>query len=154
MGGLLLGCAVHGLGAAPGIAGTAEVIDGDSLRLQGVELRLWGIDAPEYRQTCWRGSRRWSCGKAAARALRQRLRGHSLECVVLTRDRHGRAVVRCEIEGRSINAWMVEHGWALDYRRYSQGHYQAEQDSARSSRRGLWSSQFQHPEAWRRAHPR
>ena len=32
------------------IIGSAEVIDGDSLRVGGRELRLEGIDAPEYRQ--------------------------------------------------------------------------------------------------------
>ena len=31
---------------------TAHVIDGDSIQVAGTEVRLWGIDAPEWTQTC------------------------------------------------------------------------------------------------------
>jgi endonuclease YncB( thermonuclease family) len=38
-------------------AGTARVIDGDTLDLAGTRIRLFGIDAPEGGQTCRIGRR-------------------------------------------------------------------------------------------------
>ena len=34
------------------LAGTARVIDGDTIEVAGTRVRLWGIDAPEHDQTC------------------------------------------------------------------------------------------------------
>jgi hypothetical protein len=34
------------------LAGTARVIDGDTLSIADTRIRLWGIDAPERDQTC------------------------------------------------------------------------------------------------------
>ena len=36
------------------IAGTAQIVDGDTLELQGERIRILYIDAPESRQTCMR----------------------------------------------------------------------------------------------------
>ena len=39
--------------AAPApLVGVASVIDGDTLEIRGVRVRLYGIDAPEFSQTC------------------------------------------------------------------------------------------------------
>lgn len=136
------------------IRGAAKVVDGDSLEVAGARIRLWGIDAPEYTQTCTREQRPWKCGKAATRALRQRLSGETVSCVAIDTDAHGRAVSRCEVDGRSLNEWLVREGWALDYRRYSKGRYTGAEQSARAARRGIWAGEFENPEALRRRHQR
>ena len=48
------------------VSGFGKSIDGDSLHVGDKEVRLFGIDAPEFDQTCQRASGDWSCGAAAA----------------------------------------------------------------------------------------
>ncbi len=44
------------------VAGTASVIDGDTLEVHGQRIRLHGIDAPESRQLCRLDGKPWQCG--------------------------------------------------------------------------------------------
>ena len=71
------------------IVGRAKVIDGDSLRVDDATVRLFGVDAPEYQQTCAdaRGQP-YGCGRAAKRALAALIDG---------------AVIRCEVRDLSID---------------------------------------------------
>lgn len=57
------------LASANVIEGKAEVIDGDSLRVDGTEVRLFGVDAPEYTQTCFDNGAAVPCGVMAKDAL-------------------------------------------------------------------------------------
>jgi len=54
----------------PVIAGSATVIDGDTISIDGTRIRLQGTDAPEWEQTCddAKGAS-WPCGTKAAREL-------------------------------------------------------------------------------------
>ena len=52
------------------------------------------------------------------RALRERIAGRSVECAERDRDRYGRIVAVCRVGGADLNAWMVEQGWAVAYRKY------------------------------------
>ncbi len=51
------------------VAGTASVIDGDTIEVYGQRIHLHGIDAPESRQLCRLDGKPWQCGKNAANAL-------------------------------------------------------------------------------------
>jgi endonuclease YncB( thermonuclease family) len=42
---------------------------------------------------------------------------------------------------------MVEEGFAVAF-----GAYQIEEAAARSARRGIWASEFERPQEWRRRH--
>lgn len=134
------------------IRGTARALDGDSLRIGRRQVRLWGIDAPEFEQRCDRDGRSWACGQAARAALASRVDGRLLVCVPRDRDAYRRWVSVCRIAGHSLNEWMVREGWALDYRRYSDGAYAHAERRARSARRGIWSGRFEEPERFRRRH--
>ena len=131
------------------IVGNAQVIDGDSLVVAGVEIRLYGIDAPEYRQPCFRRGRPWRCGIDATRALRAMIAGRPVACRSREEDRYGRTVATCSVEGRDLGAAMVAGGHAVAY-----GPYQLEERAARNAGRGIWSSRFETPAAWRAKHPR
>ena len=106
-------------GGSGAFTGPARVIDGDTLDVGGVRIRLYGIDAPESKQSCQAGGKRWSCGREATRALAGRIGGRSVSCQERDRDRYGRIVAVCSASGTDLNAWMAVEGWAFAYRRYS-----------------------------------
>lgn len=65
--------------------------------------------------------------------------------------RYGRTVAVCRTEAGEINAAMVRRGWAVVYRRYAKGAYEAEEAAARAERLGIWSGRFTMPEDYRRS---
>ena len=91
----------------------------------------------------------WACGEAATRALRERIASRPVECAERDRDRYGRVVAVCSIPGEDLNAWMVEQGWAVAYRKYSTD-YVSHETAAKTARRGLWRGDFVEPSRWRR----
>lgn len=131
------------------VAGQASIIDGDTIEIQGHRIRLHGIDAPESGQQCVRSGKRWPCGRRAAFALADRIGNRPVHCDQRDVDRYGRIVAVCRAVGEDLNAWMVRHGWALAYRRYSRD-YVAEEETARKVQSGVWSGRFVPPWDWRR----
>ena len=136
-------------GTAPGptLSGRARVIDGDTLALRGKRIRLFGIDTPESAQTCRTGGAQWRCGERATRALAGRIGGSTVACGERDRDRYERVVAVCRAPGVDLNAWMVQSGWALAYRRFSRA-YVDEERAARTARRGIWRGDFVAPWDW------
>jgi endonuclease YncB( thermonuclease family) len=132
------------------LAGSIVVTDGDGLRLNGERIRLWGIDAPELGQSCARGGTDYPCGEEARDMLGALVMGGRVTCEKVNTDRYRRTVARCHVNGRDLGAEMVRQGWAVDYPRYSRGHYAAEQAEAERHRRGLWAGTFVLPWEWRR----
>jgi endonuclease YncB( thermonuclease family) len=133
----------------PPLVGQAWIVDGDSLRLAGRSIRLDGIDAPEWDQSCLdAGGQAWRCGRAASRALRERVRGQTVSCRPRALDRYGRAIAGCTLaDGSDVNAWMVREGWALASG--FAGTYAAEQAEAKAAKRGIWDGTFISPATWR-----
>ena len=140
---------LSGAGAQADVAGPASVIDGDTIAIRDQRVRLFGIDAPERRQLCLAGTERWPCGRAAARALRQKIAGRPVACAVRDRDRYGRIVAVCRTGGTDLNAWIVTEGWALAARRYTTDYVRQEED-ARAGRKGVWRGALVPPSYWRR----
>lgn len=134
--------------------GRASVIDGDTVEIAGKRIRFSGIDAPESRQYCEDAKGfEYSCGRRAAQALDEFLAAsRPLHCSFVDRDHYGRLVGNCErADGHSVQRWLVEEGLALDWPRYSNGAYAAEQATAKAARRGLWQGRFDQPWDWRAA---
>ncbi|MFN3890230.1 MAG: thermonuclease family protein [Beijerinckiaceae bacterium] len=134
------------------LIGRATVVDGDTIRIAGESIRFNGIDAPESRQTCTdeRGTA-WRCGADAANRLDAYLASsRPTRCVPLSRDQYNRVIADCyRADGQNVAGWLVRNGLALDWPRFSNGRYRAEQDSAQRARLGMWRGSFQAPWEWR-----
>ncbi|MDH2327702.1 thermonuclease family protein [Cereibacter sp. SYSU M97828] len=135
--------------ASSEVAGTASVIDGDTLDIHGTRIRLHGIDAPEGQQTCGARGRTWRCGQQAALALSDRIGRRPVTCRQRDTDRYGRVVATCHQGDTNLNAWMVRQGWAVAYRQYGRD-YIADEDAAKAAGRGIWAGPFMMPWDWRR----
>jgi endonuclease YncB( thermonuclease family) len=136
------------LGLRPGgrqIVGGVTVIDGDSLRMGEVSIRLKGLDAPELKQTCTRAGAAYPCGRVAREALDRMIAGRKPRCRIQGRDRYGRSLAQCFVDGTDIGATLVESGYALGY-----GGYEREEARARARSAGVWSGEFERPSLWRR----
>jgi len=144
--GVLLSLMAYGQDTRGQDTGSVRVIDGDTLELAGEKHRLHGIDAPERTQTCGTG---WACGRAATLALRDFIGDRPVTCTGRKRDRYKRLISICFVMGENINDWMVLHGWALAYRKYSV-EYVAQETQAQRAQRGLWSGSFIAPWMWRK----
>ena len=132
------------------ISGRASVIDGDTIEIRGQRIRLHGIDTPESRQLCRKDGKPWRCGRDVAFALDNKIRGSTLRCHPTGQDRYRRIVATCFMGNEELNQWLVRHGWALDYARYSKGHYAEAERHARKMGVGLWQGEFTPPWEWRR----
>lgn len=130
------------------LTGTASVIDGDTLELRGRRIRLHGIDAPESDQLCSSHGGRYRCGQRAALALADLIGRRTVSCEQRDTDRYGRVVAVCSVGGQDLGAWMVRHGHALAYRRYSHDYVEAEEDAA-AAKLGIWTGAFEALWDWR-----
>jgi endonuclease YncB( thermonuclease family) len=100
--------------------GEIHVIDGDTLDVGDVRVRLHGIDAPERNQPCTTlTGQNWGCGDWVTRQVRDRYQGAQARCETTDRDRYGRVVARCFVDGADMNRDMVADGLAFAYRKYS-----------------------------------
>lgn len=139
------------LGAVNNAQAGIKVIDGDSLIIGKREIRLSGIDAPEFHQLCFGADgEEYPCGQESLKALQQLIH-KDLHCKMLVRDKYKREVAVCESNGININKKMVEIGWAVAYKRYTDAYDKVEQE-ARKERRGIWQGRFMKPELYRILH--
>lgn len=132
-------------------AGTAKVIDGDTIKVDGVTVRLHGIDAPEMDQMCGGdGAPAWACGAWVRGELRARLDGRRVTCRPVDTDHYGRTVAKCFAGGQDIGQQMVRDGLAFAFRRYSWD-YDLDEKTAAVNGRGLHGSGIQSPADFRAA---
>lgn len=137
------------------IAGVASVIDGDTIEIHGQRIRFNEIDAPESKQYCDDAKGfKYPCGRRSAEALDRFLAAsRPINCTFVAWDRYSRIVGDCRrADGAGVASWMVEHGQALDWPRYSHGAYAGQQAKAEAAKVGLWVGKFQTPWDWRAGH--
>ena len=138
------------LAAQASVFGLGRAKDGDSLMVGDKEVRLFGVDAPEFDQSCTKEATAWSCGAAAADKLSQLVTGKRVTCSAVGTDQYDRVLGRCMVGTTDINRAMVASGYAVAFRRYSSDYVSAE-ESAKVNKRGLWAGTFQMPSDFRHA---
>lgn len=112
-----------------------SITDGDTITVlqdqTPIKVRLEGIDAPEAKQ---------AFGSKAREALKEMCPINSTVTVEQTgTDRYGRTLGVVLVDGVSINAKMVQDGWAWHFVKYSDDETLAAlEQEARAERRGLW----------------
>tara|TARA_B100000123_G_C25433778_1_gene298592 strand:- start:6 stop:533 length:528 start_codon:yes stop_codon:yes gene_type:complete len=140
------------------ISGIAKVIDGDTLRIDKKKIRLFGIDAPEKKQQCRRSSlsisfltfgKDYPCGQISADRLRKKINDKLVICKYSSKDRYKRFIAECFLNKTNINAWMVQTGHAVAYKKYSKK-FVAQEIFAKKEKLGLWSGTFEMPWDWRK----
>lgn len=110
--------------------------------IDGTHVRLYGVLAPPLAQECQaRADETWRCGLAAAAALLQAVKGREVDCRGNSNDAKGQLIAICFINGRSVNQFMVELGWAEADRSIT-SMYNDIEAQARAAKRGLWSSDY------------
>jgi endonuclease YncB( thermonuclease family) len=134
---------------------TVTVRESDTLVLDGTVFRLDGIDAPEPDQVCLDTTGAvWPCGVTAREQLKSWIGERAVRCDDKGPDTaYGeRRIGICWVEGEtaSLNQWLVQQGWALNFEPYARGRFRADEASARDSRRGLWKGCFSSPQHYRR----
>ena len=132
------------------ISGVPSIIDGDTVKILNKRIRFHGIDTPEKKQFCVKNSKKYRCGKEATNALKKKINGKLVTCKVQDKlDRYKRYIGVCFLGDVDLNKWMVRNGYAVAYRRYSKD-YIEDENYAKKNKIGLWSSNFIHPEKWRK----
>ena len=137
--------------AQESITGTARVIDGDTIEIRGLIIRLQGIDAPERLQSCQdEQGRQYRCGRTATEALKNAIGYSPVRCdLAAQRERYGRALGTCFVDGRNLDRWLVRQGYALVYRHNSM-RYIADEYAARRRKVGMHAGRYVAPWDWRR----
>lgn len=121
--------------------GKAKAVDGDSLELNGRSIRLFGIDAPEFTQSCHHPSdKNWPCGRLSRNALKELLVNKSTTCHPVKKDVYRRVLANCFTEDGNIAEAMVRGGWAFAYDRYSE-EFADEEEIAKRAKRGIWQAE-------------
>ena len=140
------------------ISGIAKVIDGDTIRINKKKIRLFGIDAPEKKQQCRRSSlsisfltfgKDYPCGQISTDRLRKKINDKLVICKYSSKDRYKRFIAECFLNKTNINAWMVQTGHAVAYKKYSKK-FVAQEIFAKKEKLGLWSGTFEMPWNWRK----
>ena len=132
------------------VSGRVTVIDGDTLEMRGQRIRLHGIDAPESGQSCTdKNGMTYRCGQISANQMASYVRGKTVSCNVSDKDRYGRLVAACYVNGEDINERLVREGWALAYTQYSRDYVLSEEEAKRNYS-GIWQGRFVEPWKWRR----
>ena len=114
------------------------ITDGDTIKLltpakQQIKVRLADIDTPERGQPY---------GRKARQVLSEKIHRRQVDVEEVTIDRYQRLVGRVFLDGRNINAEMVEDGAAWVYRKYSDDPQLLQLErQAREQGRGLWALQ-------------
>lgn len=133
-------------------SGKTKVIDGDSIIVGKKEVRLFGIDAPEYKQTCLNKENTvYNCGKMSFYYLKNLVDKKQVRCSYNKKDIYNRYLAKCYFGEISINENLLENGMAViyNYHNSSQKLIDLEKKS-KINKTGVWQGAFELPRHYRK----
>ena len=125
-------------------ADSLRVVDGDTIVLNGEKIRFSGIDTPELKQTCMNGDEKVFCGKSAKTLLIKKIGNETPECISEGKDAYKRTLAECFVNGESLSSFLVRHGYAFAYRKYSKK-FVKDEEYAKKIKIGMWAMKFEFP---------
>ena len=131
------------------LADNLKVIDGDTIVLNGEKIRFAGIDAPEYDQDCMNGDLLIYCGMFSKVLLTKKIGNETPECISEGKDFFGRTLAECFVNGESLSSFLVRHGYAFAYRKYSKK-FIKDEEYAKKIKIGMWAMEFEFPWDYRK----
>ena len=137
-------------------ADSLRIIDGDTIVLNGEKIRFLGIDTPEsyYRgkkQFCYLNEEKIDCANLSKLQLKEKIGANPISCErEKNKDRYGRTVAECFVNGESLSKFMVRSGYAFDWPRYSKKKYAEDEEYAKTNKLGLWTMEFEYPWIWKK----
>lgn len=126
-----------------------RAVDGDTIAIGKDRYRIWGIDAPEKAQMCKRGGKDWACGAWSGEMLAADMAKGRVTCEAVDRDRYGRIVGLCRVNGVDLAELQVKRGAAVAYAQYTK-RYVAMADEAKAKKMGVWGAEMVDPAEYRR----
>jgi endonuclease YncB( thermonuclease family) len=137
------------------ISGKAFVLDGDSLKVAKKDIRLFGIDAPEYSQTCFnKKNKEYACGQVSKEFLIKLVGGKKIECFYAIKDKYQRYLSKCYVNDISVNEELIKNGMAIIYNfTESDEKMDSLEKQAKTSEIGIWQGSFELPKNYRKKNP-
>ena len=65
------------------------------------------------------------------------------------KDKYNRIIAKCFVSDIDLGKWMVQNGWALAYRYFSNEYVEVE-EIAKNNKLGVWNSKFENPRQFRK----
>ncbi len=126
------------------LADSLRVVDGDTIVLNGEKIRFSGIDTPELKQTCIKGTEKFFCGQYAKMLLIKKIGNKTPKCIREGKDAYKRTLAECFVNGESLSVFLVRSGYAFAYRKYSDK-FIKDEEFAKENKLGMWAMTFQYP---------
>ena len=131
------------------ITGTAQAVQGNIITINQEKIQLYGLDAPELTQICYLNGQPWQCGLTAKQKLAEKIAGKSLTCLRKEEKNNNLPLAECFLGRHSLNAWLVEQGWAIADRQNSRS-FISHEILAKKNNKGIYQSEFLKPSLWRK----
>ena len=123
----------------------------NNLNSDNQEIRLFGVQIAPYSAECMANGVKWNCGHEAHRAIALTLREIYPYCIRVTETTSSSERIvfyECFVQDRSLNAKLVQSGWALSAT-VENAPYQLEELHAQRNKDGMFRGGFLPPNEWR-----
>ena len=127
-----------------------RIVDGDTIHLNGDKIRFSGIDTPEIKQMCKKNELIIACGLMAKNLLEKKIGMTIPACIMEGKDRYGRLLAECFVNGESLSSYLVREGFAFAYTQYSKKFVEDEKFAIKN-KIGMWSMDFIFPWDFRKS---